>query len=231
MRSRVTYANVVSSLALFVALGGTGYAALKLPANSVGSKQIKRKAVTNAKLRNNAVTSRKVRDRTLLATDFALGQLPQGARGEKGDRGDTGAPGATGPMGPAVGMAGGDTLPPNAPPSYELAKRTITMPVAGSLFVTARATQGSGTCTGMPCGGAVFGIFVDGQPVPGTSGRAGSFFPGGGGSWNDHGYTAFGVMPGLAAGEHTVMLGWDYTYATATYTPGYSQVGAIALGG
>ena len=32
--------NVVAYLALFVALGGTGYAAINLPANSVGGKQI-----------------------------------------------------------------------------------------------------------------------------------------------------------------------------------------------
>ncbi len=37
VRSRLTYANVVASMALFVALGGVGYAAVKLPKNSVGN--------------------------------------------------------------------------------------------------------------------------------------------------------------------------------------------------
>ena len=71
---------VVALLALFVALGGTGYAALKLPKNSVGAKQLKR----------NAVRSSKVKNRSLLAEDFKAGQLPAGPRGFMGARGPAG---------------------------------------------------------------------------------------------------------------------------------------------
>jgi hypothetical protein len=42
--------NVVAYVALFVALGGTSYAALKLPANSVGTNQIKNHSITPIKL-------------------------------------------------------------------------------------------------------------------------------------------------------------------------------------
>lgn len=49
-RPRLTFANVIATLSLFVALGGISYAATKLPKNSVGTKQIKNKAVTKAKL-------------------------------------------------------------------------------------------------------------------------------------------------------------------------------------
>src|SRR6184192_4136232 len=52
----------IALLALFVALGGTSYAAVALPANSVGVKQIKKSAVNRAKLRANAVDSTRVRD-------------------------------------------------------------------------------------------------------------------------------------------------------------------------
>jgi hypothetical protein len=78
-------------LALFLALGGISYAAVKLPANSVGTKQLKR----------NAVVSSKVKNRTLAAADFKKGQLPAGPRGAKGPtggdgpQGPQGAPGAT----------------------------------------------------------------------------------------------------------------------------------------
>jgi hypothetical protein len=65
LRPRLTFANVISLLALFVALGGTGYAALKLPKNSVGTKQLKNRAVRRAKLANQAVTGSKVANHSL----------------------------------------------------------------------------------------------------------------------------------------------------------------------
>ncbi len=42
--------NAVAYLALFVALGGTSYAALRIPAGSVGAKQLKNRSITPAKL-------------------------------------------------------------------------------------------------------------------------------------------------------------------------------------
>ncbi len=50
LRAKLTYANVVSTLCLFLLLGGAAYAASQLPKNSVGAKQIKRGAITPAKL-------------------------------------------------------------------------------------------------------------------------------------------------------------------------------------
>lgn len=58
--------NVVAYLALFVALGGTTYAATALPAGSVGSKQLRNGAVTNKKLARGAVGSGKL-DRSSIA--------------------------------------------------------------------------------------------------------------------------------------------------------------------
>ena len=40
LRSKASYANVTASIALFVALGGTGYAAIKLPLHSVSAKYL-----------------------------------------------------------------------------------------------------------------------------------------------------------------------------------------------
>ena len=57
---RLTYANVASSLALFVALGGTGYAALQIPRNSVGAKEIRQGAVRSNEIRNRAVLLRDI---------------------------------------------------------------------------------------------------------------------------------------------------------------------------
>jgi hypothetical protein len=60
--SRLSYANVVATLALFLALGGGAIAASQLKKNSVGSKQLKKNAVTKAKIKNNAVTSAKIKN-------------------------------------------------------------------------------------------------------------------------------------------------------------------------
>ena len=102
LRSKLTYANVIASIALFVALGGVSWAAVTLPANSVGKRQLKR----------NAVTSVKVANASLTAKDFAAGQLPAGQKGAAGPTGATGAAGERGPSGPA-GPKGdrGDTGP------------------------------------------------------------------------------------------------------------------------
>lgn len=63
IRKRLTYANVVASLALFLALGGaTAFAATQLARNSVGAKQLKRNSVTAAKLKKNAVTTKKIKN-------------------------------------------------------------------------------------------------------------------------------------------------------------------------
>ena len=86
----------VALLALGVALGGTSYAAIKLPKNSVGSKQIKA----------NAVTGVKVRDASLFANDFAPGQLPRGAVGPAGPRG------AQGPKGDAATLGAPEAWKP-----------------------------------------------------------------------------------------------------------------------
>lgn len=89
-----TYAEIVATLALFIALGGISYAAIKIPNNSVGTKQLKKSAVNSAK----------VRDRSLLAKDFRKGQIPHGATGAQG------APGMIGPTG-AAGATGASGIP------------------------------------------------------------------------------------------------------------------------
>ena len=76
MRRHITPSLIISVIALFVALGGASYAAIKIPRNSVGAAQIKKNAVTSAKIKKNAVTSTLVKDRSLLAKDFKAGQIP-----------------------------------------------------------------------------------------------------------------------------------------------------------
>jgi hypothetical protein len=102
-RARLSYGNVVATLALFIALSGTSYAALKLPRNSVG----------NAQIRNDAVTSAKVQNGSMQLEDFSAAQQaalrgaqgpqgalgPQGPKGDPGPQGPKGDPGTQGPKG------------------------------------------------------------------------------------------------------------------------------------
>ena len=74
----------VGLLALFVAVGGTAYAAAALPANSVGTRQLRRHAVTLAKIDPHARNA---------------------LRGRKGQTGPTGPKGQTGPTGPSDGYS------------------------------------------------------------------------------------------------------------------------------
>ena len=107
-RRRPSSAHVTAGLALFVALGGTSYAAGSLAANSVGSSQIKASAVKSSELAKSSVTSVKVKDGSLVKSDFKAGELPGGAQGapgapgtpgEKGLPGEKGAPGEKGEKG------------------------------------------------------------------------------------------------------------------------------------
>src|SRR3954452_10328865 len=91
---RLTYGNVVSSIALFIALGGTSYA-LTLPRNSVGSAQIRTRAVGASEIRKGAVRSSDVRNRSLGVQDLSL----QARSSLRGAAGPTGPQGATGPSG------------------------------------------------------------------------------------------------------------------------------------
>ena len=73
---RLTYANVVATLALFIALGGaSALAAVQPGKNTVGSRQLKASAVTTGKIANGAVTAAKLAEHSLTATQIDLAQL------------------------------------------------------------------------------------------------------------------------------------------------------------
>ncbi len=88
-KRRPSPAMIVALIALFVALGGTAMAGLARPhhkrapaKNSIGTRQLKSKAVTTGKLANNAVNSRKVANHSLNGSDIdlnALGTVPEAA--------------------------------------------------------------------------------------------------------------------------------------------------------
>lgn len=60
LRRRLTYANVMSTLAVFIALGGSSYAAL-----TISGSAIKNRSIAGKKLRHNTLTGRQIRESKL----------------------------------------------------------------------------------------------------------------------------------------------------------------------
>jgi|SRR5215217_4876638 len=102
LRDRLSYANVTATIALGIALGGTSYAAMTLPHNSVGAAQLRRGAVRSAEVKNGAL---KVRDLS--------------ARARSALRGKRGPAGPQGPSGTSSGSAGAIAL------TYKTVKGTV----------------------------------------------------------------------------------------------------------
>lgn len=119
-RERLTYANVMATVAVFLALGGGAYAAAKLPRNSVGAKQLRtgsvgrselhKGSVGRSELRKGAVRSRAVKDGNLGVRDLST-KAQESLRGQQGP---PGAPGAAGTAFHAVITSGGDPASGNA---------------------------------------------------------------------------------------------------------------------
>jgi hypothetical protein len=97
LRERLTYANVASTMALVLALGGTSYAAITLPRNSVGSAQVRSRAIESRHVENGSLR---------------LGDLGSGAR--RALRGQVGPAGPPAAKFFAVVGAGGSFVRGNA---------------------------------------------------------------------------------------------------------------------
>lgn len=143
MKSTKTPTIIAVAALLVSVLAATplGHAAgrLVLAKSSVGTKQLKR----------NAVTSVKVKDGSLLAADFKAGQIPPGPKGDpgpQGPKGDAGASGATRVVqrsadGPIVGAGGWSRAGASCQPGETLvgggARAFFTWPADATLVMSA----------------------------------------------------------------------------------------------
>jgi hypothetical protein len=75
IRSHLSFANAVSLIALFIALGGASYAAVSLPKNSVGAKQIKKNGVGASEIKRNAVGASEIKSNAVAGGDVRDGAL------------------------------------------------------------------------------------------------------------------------------------------------------------
>src|SRR5262245_60328020 len=209
----------VGLLALFIALGGTSYAAVKLPRNSVGTTQIKNHAVTTPKLST--------------ATVKAL-------KGAKGDRGATGATGATGPAG-ATGAKGDPgasaTLSAGVSANSNTAglvggtatgvpAASVTLKGQGNILVLVTGTF-SATCNG--AGGCTYkvGAKLDGAAIPNVDTSVTSTAN----ATVNRPVALANIIP-VAAGTHSIALLHDTSGANlqSTAVSDDTRIVAIAIG-
>ncbi len=116
VRRHPSAALVVSFLALFVALGGAGYAALRIPANSVGTAQLQNFSVGNAKLRPNSIGPRKIIAGSVGATQVNSSQVQLRVTG----------PCTTGAI-QSIALSGNPTCTPVLPNEYGTAGPAATV--------------------------------------------------------------------------------------------------------
>ena len=191
----------IGLLALFIALGGTSYAAAKLPKNSVGSAQIRSGAVTQSKLQKSLQSK--------LAKAGAPG--PAGATGAQGPKGDTGAQGPQGVAGEkgdkgdpgptAAGVGGTNlTVSPVGTPVPTLSEASVTLQQAGKVLVLVQGTAAV-ACGGTPCS-RVIGATLDGTKVQGLA----QTVDGPANVATTDTVAAVGIVSNVAAGTHTAAI-------------------------
>ena len=128
---RPSPALVVACIALFVALSGFGYAAIKLPRNSVGTKQLRNSAVTGKKIAKNAVTGAKVADDSLSGADVlesSLGRVPSASSATSASNASNAA--KVGGLAPSAFMRASRFYVGAADPTSQTATPIVTIPNA-----------------------------------------------------------------------------------------------------
>jgi hypothetical protein len=159
VRQRLSYSNVIATMALFLALGGVAVAA-GLPRNSVGPKQLKRGAVTAAKIRKQAVTSAKLAPQSVINGKLAANSVGPGNIGN----------GAVTTAKLAKSSVIAETIKNSVVTTNKLNNEAVTTPKLGNESVTA-AKLGKGSVTTAKLSdeiGPLIGTLKSGQTLRGV---------------------------------------------------------------
>ncbi|CAA9529182.1 MAG: hypothetical protein AVDCRST_MAG67-3973 [uncultured Solirubrobacteraceae bacterium] len=158
---------IVALVALFVALGGSGYAAV-----AINGKNIKNRSIAAIKLKREVLTSREVKNGSLLAADLKAGQLRSGPPGPAGPQGVPGAPGVPAPPGApgAQGPAGAPGSP--GATNVTLRRGTPAQVAAGSVQDASarclegeRATGGANITVDQAGAGSTGSFVINSSPI------------------------------------------------------------------
>ena len=221
----------VAIAALFVALGGTGYAATQLPAGH-GDVQAARKSkkkkvaclATTPALCSNLKSAVDNEVARFVATHKS--QL-SGAPGSPGPQGTTGAPGGQGPVGPTAAFGTGAFSNPPASEGSVIQTLAVDLPSNGKLFVITRVEASVSCATAAPCTDT-YALYVDGTPVPDT---AVTITAGGTTGVRDDSLTTLGVTSSLPGGSHTVQLALTSGANVGTEAYQARSLDAVLVGG
>ena len=174
---RLRYANLVATLALFLALGGTAIGAQAL----ITGRDVKDGSLTGIDVRNHSLTGAEIQTGSLGSNVFSEAALAN-LRGATGATGQTGERGPIGPAGPAGAGVTSLTQKVSDVTNYQdlTVIATTTLPSAGDyvIFANLRAHNTGGSDDNLNCG-----LFLDGAG-----------FGGGGGPVASGATTAFSVV-------------------------------------
>jgi hypothetical protein len=231
IRSRLNYANVMSSIAVFIALGGGAYAARGTMFGRAGvideciGKQGTVRAIETGKHCHRGEQLVAIDEQGAPGKNGSSGSA--GLQGHRGEGGATGGQGPTGPqglVGPTQGFATvnlSGAMPAGTPEATEFESATITTNESGKLFVFARGGL-SISCSGGST--AELGLYVDGSPAAGSGQQITTGVTTEVATW--------GLSSAVSAGSHKVVLQSKCTVGSFTGSSGSgdSVVGGILVG-
>jgi hypothetical protein len=217
LKNTLTYANVVATLGVFLAISGSALAVSAVTKNSVTSRSIKAGAVKGSDVKDDTLKGSDVNEASL---DFGGLTELVGPRGELG---------ATGPVGPSFATAFSnpkDPVPTATPDTAVLNgqySHTFVTPASGRLLVYASLNVLGVTCS-VGSGNAF--LYLDGIGVPGSGQRQ----PG---AADADPFTPIASTDVVPAGEHTLTIALDCPMGnpTADASSGDGDLGAVLIGG
>jgi hypothetical protein len=149
LRPKLSYSNVIATIALFVALGGAAIAA-GIPRHSIGPRQLKRGAVTTAALRRAAVTSAKLAKGSVIADKLGPSSVARGSIGKGAVTSEKLATNAVTSAAIANGAISAGKLGNNAVTTSKIANNAVTLAKLGNDVAPLLGTLKSGqTLRGM----------------------------------------------------------------------------------
>jgi hypothetical protein len=221
---------VIACIALAVALSGTSYAALVLPANSVGSKQLKNRSIQRIDIGRKTIASLRGQRGPQGPAGLQGVQGTQGVQGAQGIQGIQGNQGVQGDVGPTFGRSAtaAEICPPGSTTFIVCASTgAITLPVGGRVLLIGTASwDHSSGLTATNRGSCR--LRVDGTTSVGPTPRFGEDTLTHGIN-SDGSVAASGVTSPLSAGPHTFTIDCNRTAGAVVLSQ--ATISAVLLGG